>query len=200
MAPTDHVLSQMPVNSVQHEGRRCRQRKGCQPCNIFNLLNGCTGLFDSIWPLPWTGSLLVRQRRLQYRMAFQANTWWEESSLQSTMGKPALHRAAWLHWCFTLRLLTWGGSSGPLQMPLLLRLQLDYPTSWWREETMRYQVCCPTAPRHCILPFSLPSPPPLITSVSFRLVRNLAGALPTEPGMFHSLHTTPPAPADSPVP
>lgn len=33
-------------NSVQHEGRRCRQRKGCQPCSIFNLLNGCTGLFD----------------------------------------------------------------------------------------------------------------------------------------------------------
>lgn len=115
--------------SVQHEGRRCTQRKGCQSCGIFNLPKGCTGLSDRVWPLTCTRDLLAAQQRLQYQMAFQANPWWEESLLHSRMEKPALHPAAWLCWCFTSRLLTWGGSSGPLQMPLLLRLQLDYPTS-----------------------------------------------------------------------
>lgn len=47
-------------------------------------------------------------------------------------------------------------------------------------------MCCPTAPRRCILPFSLPtrpspaSPPQVLHF--FQLVRNLAGALAAEPG------------------
>lgn len=44
-----------------------------------------------------------------------------------------------------------------------------------------------------------PLPSFLITSQSFRLVRSLAGTLPTEAGVFHTLHMAPVASADSPV-
>lgn len=133
-------------------------------------------------------------------MAFQAIAWWEDPSVQSTVGKPALHWAAWLCWCFTSRLLMWGGSSRPLQMPLLLRLQLDYPTSWWREETRTYQVGCSTAPRCCILPFSLPSPPAPPTSPP-QLLHSLSGLWETwqVPSLLSQTCSTPCTPHHQPL-
>lgn len=48
-------------NPLQHEGRRCTRRKGCQSCGIFNLPKDCTELFDRVWPLACTRDLLVAQ-------------------------------------------------------------------------------------------------------------------------------------------
>lgn len=195
-----HPLTMCPHkchNSVQHEGRRCTQRKGCQSCGIFNVPKGCTGLFDRVWPLACTRDLLAAQQRLQYQMAFQGNSWWEESLLHSRMGKPALHRAL-LVFYLTFVNLGWFlrasanafAPSSPTWLPHILVKRGEHEVS----VVLPYWFLAMHSP--CFSPL----PSFLVSSQSFRLVRNLAGTLPSEASMFHCLLVAPVISADSPAP